>query len=112
MSHDRLAKRASVFVLLVAVMLVPAPAWAGGRNPHDGYPNGPSVSSTGRLPAAYPFHGSTGNPPGSPWCYAVPIQAVYQFPAVLVNQPGSEVGYLWTDPTSGLLGGRPYLYHP
>jgi hypothetical protein len=53
--------------------------------------------------------GSKGSDPSAG--YTVPILLVYQFPAVLANQPGAAVPYLTPNPSQGLLGGRPYLYH-
>jgi hypothetical protein len=43
--------------------------------------------------------------------YTLPIQAVYQCPAVLADQPGSQVEFLKVNTTAGLLGGQPWLYH-
>jgi len=64
MGNDRLAKNASILVLLGAVVLAASKASAGGPG-HDDW----------RIDDARAG-------------YAVPIQAVYQFPAALVNQPG------------------------
>jgi hypothetical protein len=64
------------------------------------------------MPTAYPPPVAFAHPLGDPWCYALPIQAVYQFPAVLANQPGAEVGWLEMNLRPGVLGGQPYLYHP
>jgi hypothetical protein len=99
-----------VVLLCAAAALVPTTALGGGHR-HRGCVDAPAdaVSAT---TGVYPFAGDFPYSPGEPWCYAVPVQAVYQFPAVIANQPGSQVGYLQTSPASGLLGGRPYLYHP
>jgi hypothetical protein len=43
--------------------------------------------------------------------YTVPIQAVYQCPAAIAQQPGSQVAYLRVNTAAGLLGGQPWLYH-
>ena len=98
-------------LVCAAVALVPATAKAGGGR-HRGWADVPMDDVPAAATGFYPFAGAFPYPPGDPWCYAVPIQAVYQFPAVMANQPGSEVGYLQISPASGLLGGRPYLYHP
>jgi hypothetical protein len=87
MRHSYLARIARRLALLIAVTLTPGTAMAGGYTRH-GWWDDPSVG------------------------YAAPIQAVFQFPAVIANQPGSGVSFLWSDPSSGLLGGRAYLYHP
>jgi hypothetical protein len=100
-----------IILIGVATVLSPAMASAGGHN-HDGWAVAPAGDYQAAMPAAYPFAGGFGYPPGDPWGYAIPIQAVYQFPAVIANQPGSEVGWLRPDPAFGLLGGRPHLYHP
>jgi hypothetical protein len=110
MGNDRLAKNASVLVLLIAVTLTPGTASAGGRI-YPGWNENDSWLGSSGIPAAYPFPGAIANQPDLPWCYTFPFQAAFQFPAAQASQPGSEVGYLWTDPTYGLLGGRPYLYH-
>jgi hypothetical protein len=98
-------------LITVAAVLLPVTASAGGHKRH-GRGDAPADADTATMPAAYPLNGAFAHPPGNPRCYAIPIQAVYQFPAVLANQPGSEVGWLETNRASGLLGGRPYLYHP
>ncbi len=59
----------------------------------------------------YPFPRVNVDPTDSACCYAVPILAVYQCPASLAGQPGSQVVYVRRDPVFGLLGGQPYLYH-
>lgn len=97
-------------VVLISVVTVLSPAMALAGEP--GYPGWGDAPAGAYPAAAYPLPGAFGYPPGNPWCYAIPIQAVYQFPAAIANQPGSEVGWLRPDPAFGLLGGRPYLYHP
>jgi hypothetical protein len=87
MRHVYLARIARRLALLIAVTLTPATAMAEGPSRHGWWDN-PAVG------------------------YAAPIQAVFQFPAVIANQPGSGVSFLWSDPSSGLLGGQAYLYHP
>jgi hypothetical protein len=87
MRHVYLARIARRLALLIAVTLAPGTAMAEGHKQHVWWDD-PSVG------------------------YAAPIQAVYQFPAVVANQPGSGVSFLLPDPTRGLLGGQPYLYHP
>jgi hypothetical protein len=96
-----------VVLLLVIAAYAPATARAGEHEPHLWC--GPSEClgfPTAWLTTAGVY------PPGNPWCYQIPIQAVYQFPAKLANQPGAEVGWLEVHPTPGLLGGQPYLYSP
>ena len=110
MGRSRLGDFARIAVLLVAA-LTPAPARAGGHQ-HRGGANAPGHVDPVAIPRAYPPPGSIAYAPGNPWCYTIPIQAVYQFPAVMANQPGAAVGWLRVHPESGLLGGQPYLYHP
>ena len=98
MGNDRLAKNASVLVLLVAVALAPGTASAGGPKHAGKNGNDPSPGYPVPRPAAYPFPGISVDPTYSACCYTFPIQAVYQCPAVLAEQPGSQVGYLRTDP--------------
>jgi hypothetical protein len=111
MGIDSLAKNASILVLLIAVTLAPGTASAAGpeylRN--NGYI--PSAGYSGPMPTAYPFSASVVDPTCSGCYYTFPILAVYQCPATLVDQPGSQVVYLQTDPAYGVLGGQPYLYH-
>jgi hypothetical protein len=111
MGNDRLAKTASILVLLAAVTLAPGTAFAGGLT-HPGK-NGidPSSAYSGAMPAAYPFSGVVGDPTCPGCSYTVPIVSVYQCPAVIVDQLGSRVVYIRSDPAYGLLGGQPYLYH-
>jgi hypothetical protein len=110
MGRSRLVNFARTAVLLVAA-LAPAPARAGGHKHRDGA-NAPGYVDPAAISAAYYPPGSIAYPPGNPWCYAIPIQVVYQFPAVMANQPGAEVGWLRVHPEDGFLGGQPYLYHP
>ena len=101
-----------ILVLSLAILaLMPGTASAGGHKDHGKNGNDPSAGYPAPMPAAYPFPGVIVDPTCSACCYTVPILAVYQCPAVLAGQPGSQVGYLRSDPTSGLLGGQPYLYH-
>jgi hypothetical protein len=111
MGNDRLAKNASILVLAVAVMLAPGTASAGGPNHLGEEGNGPWAGYPAPISLAYPFAGVTVGPTYPACCYTVPILAVYQCPAVLAGQPGSQVVYLRSDPICGLLGGQPYLYH-
>jgi hypothetical protein len=111
MDSVRLEHIARIAVLVVAAALTPASAQAGGHK-HQGCVGAPGCVGPDAMPAAYALPGAFGYPLGNPWCYAIPIQAVYQFPAVTANQPGAEVGWLGMNPEYGLLGGRPYLYHP
>jgi len=111
MSNDRLAKNASILVLLVAVTLAPGTASAGGPKHPGKNGNDASAGYSVPMPAAYPFPGGIAQPTCSTCSYTVPILAVYQCPAVLVGQPGSQVVYVRSDSAYGLLGGRPYLYH-
>jgi hypothetical protein len=104
-------KIARAIIVSVATVLSPAMALAGGPR-YPGWGDAPAGAYSAAMPAAYPLPGAFGYPPGSPWGYAIPIQAVYQFPAVIANQPGSEVGWLRTDPALAVLGGTPYLYRP
>ncbi len=106
-----LVRPAYMLALLIAVALAPATATAGEPTPY-GWPNHPWDNSAVPIQAVYPFPGGIANLPPTAWGYQAPFQAVYQFPAVMANQPGAEVIFLWADPTRGLLGGRPYLYHP
>jgi len=112
MGNFRLAKNASILVLLAAVTLAPGTASAGGPKHPGKNGNDPSPGYSALMPAAYPFPGIIVDPTYSACCYTFPIKAVYQCPAVLAGQPGSQVGYLRSDPIFGLLGGQPYLYHP
>jgi hypothetical protein len=100
-----------MLVLLIAVMLTPGTAMAGGHT-HHGWRDNPADGYTVPIQAVYQYPAVIANQPTTPSGYAAPIQSVYQFPAVMANQPGAEVSFLWSDPTCGLLGGRPYLYHP
>jgi hypothetical protein len=111
MGNDRLEKKAAILVLLVAVMLAPGTASAGGHEDHGKIGNGTSAGYAAPSPAGHPFPGAIVDPTYSGCCYTFPIQAVYQCPAVLAGQPGSQVVYLRSDPAAGLLGGQPYLYH-
>lgn len=111
MDDDRLAKFASIMGLLAAVLLAPGTASAGGPRHPGKNGNGTSAGYSVPLPAAYPFSGDFADPTCSRCFYTVPIQAVYQCPAVLVSQPGSQVVYLRSDSVYGLLGGQPFLYH-
>jgi len=111
MGNNRLAKRASIAVLLAAVMAAPGTASAGGQMPLGMNGNGPSPAYSIPMPAAYPFPGLIVDPTCPGCFYAVPILAVYQCPAVMTGQPGSQVEYMHVDPMTGVLGGRPYLYH-
>jgi hypothetical protein len=112
MGNDHRVKYASIVLLLSAVLLVPDTASAGG----NAYPGKEGHSLSAGYPApmtsAYRSGGATVGPTYSECCYTFPIQMVYQCPAVLVGQPGSRVGYFHQHPTSGRLGGQPYLYHP
>jgi hypothetical protein len=110
MGRSRLENIVHIAVLLVAA-LTPAPAGAGGHKHRDGA-NAAGYVDPAAIPAAYYPPGSMAYPPGNSWCYAIPIQAVYQFPAVIANQPGAEVGWLRVHPEYGLLGGQPHLYRP
>jgi len=74
--------------------------------------NDPAEGYAVPILAVYQFPGVMANQPTTASGYAVPIQTVYQFPAVMANQPEAGVRFLRPDLTSGLLGGRPYLYHP
>ncbi len=111
MGNDRLAKNASILVLLAAVTLTPGTASAEGHECPCKNGNDPSPAYSVAMPAAYPFQGAIVDPAWSTCCYTVPIFAVYQCPAVIAGQPGSQVVYVRSDPAYGLLGGQPYLYH-
>jgi hypothetical protein len=112
MDSARLAKLARLAMILVAAALAPASARAGGLKPSDDWADASGYASPVLIPAAYPAAGAVVDPSGTLWCYAIPFQAVYQFPAAQANQPGAAVGWLQFNATPGLLGGRPYLYHP
>ena len=111
MGIDRVAKNPSILVLLAAVTLAPGTAWAGGPEYPRKTGNDPSAGYSVPMPAAYPFSGNIVDPTCSTCSYTVPIVAVYQCPAVIAAQPGSQVVYLRSDSAYGLLGGQPYLYH-
>jgi hypothetical protein len=100
-----------MLALVIAVLLTPVVAAAGGQKRHR-WDNNPSDGYTVPIQVVFQFPAATANQPTAPWGYAAPFQAVYQFPAVFANQPGADVPFLSSDPTSGLLGGRSYLYHP
>jgi hypothetical protein len=100
-----------MLALLIAVTLTPGMAAAGGHKPHR-WQNDPSVGYAVPIQAVYQFPAVIANQPTTPWGYAAPIQSVYQFPAAVANQPGARVSFLQSDPTCGLLGGLPFLYHP
>jgi hypothetical protein len=106
-----LTRFARALALLIAVALTPGTAMAGGHERY-GWRDRPSGGYAVPIQAVYQFPSVLANQPTTPWGYAVPIQGVYQLPAVMANQPGAEVSFLWSDPTRGLLGGQPYLYHP
>ena len=110
MGRSRLGDFARIAVLLVAAFS-PAPARAGGHK-HRDCANALGHVDPPVIPSAYHPPGSISYASGNPSCSAIPIQAVYQFPAVMANQPGAEVGWLRVHPEYGLLGGQPYLYHP
>lgn len=96
-------------LLGVIAIFMPAPAEAGGHRQRG------VAASLQLYPAetiVYSQPDAGLYPSGAPWCYTFPIQAVYRFPAVIADQPGADVGYIRPNPTPGLLGGRPYLYHP
>jgi hypothetical protein len=112
MTNNRLAKNASLRVFLIAIVLMPGTASAWEHGPHGKQWQDPLAGYAVPIQAVYQFPAVLANQPTTPWGYAVPIQSSFQFPAVMANQPGAEVPFLGTDPTSGLLGGRPYLYHP
>jgi hypothetical protein len=113
MSTARRSKVARFLALPIAVaaMLTPGTASAGGHRPH-GPIDGPAEYYSASPQPVESFPGDMADLSMTPWCYAIPIQAVYQFPAVLAYQPGAAVAYVWTDPAFGALGGQPYLYHP
>jgi hypothetical protein len=98
-------------LLLVAVTLTPGTAMAGGHTPH-GWRDNPWDGYAVPIQAVYQFPAVIANQPTIPWGYAAPIQSVYQFPAVIANQPGAQVSFLQVDPMRGWLGGRAFLYHP
>ena len=113
MGARRLATIASALVLSLAILaLMAGTASAGWHKDHGKKGNDPWAGYPAPIPAAYPFPGVIVDPTCSACCYTFPIQAVYQCPAVLAGQPGSQVRYLQSDPMPGLLGGQPYLYHP
>jgi hypothetical protein len=112
MDNDRRPKNAFILVLLVAVTMAPGKATAGGLEHPGKQVSDPAAGWPLSMPSAYPFPGVIADPATWGCCYTFPIQAVYQCPAVMASQPGSRVIYLGTDPMAGLLGGRPYLYHP
>ncbi len=112
MGNERLAKSASILVFLPALLLAPGTASAGGQYPRGNNGNDPAPVYSVPMPAAYPFPGFIVDSTCAGCSYTVPILAVYQCPAVIAGQPGSQVEWHRTDPMAGFLGGRPYLYHP
>ncbi len=112
MANIRPAKNASVLALLVAVALAPGNATAGGQEYHAVPVHDPSGAYALPMPAASTWPGGLAGPAYPGCCYTFPIQAVYQCPAAIANQPGSGVIYLRVNLEAGLLGGQPYLYHP
>jgi hypothetical protein len=107
MGQTRLGNLARLAILLLAAAVMPAPAWAEEHKHHGWCGRSACLGPpTSLLTTAGVY------PPGNPWCYQIPIQAVYQFPAAMANQPGAEVGWLRVNPTPGLFGGQPYLYSP
>jgi hypothetical protein len=72
------------------------------RDPFEGY--------TFPFQVAYQFPQAQVNQPATQW-YPYPFPGINQFPNGTVNQPGPEVPYLYSNPTHGMLGGQPYLYH-
>jgi hypothetical protein len=103
-----LARIARMLAFLIAVTLTAGTAMAGAHEPY-GWWDDPALTTGTAMAGAPKRHGWWDNPAVG---YAAPIQAVFQFPAVIANQPGSGVSFLWSDPSSGLLGGQAYLYHP
>jgi hypothetical protein len=111
MARIRLAKNALIPFLFVAILLAPGTASAGGlKNPGK---NGsdPWAGYPAPITTAYSLPGVNIDPTYSACCYTVPIVAVYQCPAGLTGQRGSQVVYIRSNPAFGLLGGQPYLYH-
>jgi hypothetical protein len=92
------------------MLMLVAPSARG--HDYNGWTNNPAVGYAVPIQAVYQFPKVIVNQPPTPSGYAVPIQSVYQFPAVIANQPGAGFLFLQSDPTHGILGGRPYLYHP
>lgn len=107
MSRARFDIVACLVVTWAIAAYAPASARAGGHEDH-----GCCGRSACLGPPAYTLTTAGVFPPERPWCYQIPIQAVYQMPAVMANQPGAQVIWLGPHPESGFLGGRPYLYHP
>jgi hypothetical protein len=106
-----LATIASVLMLSVAIVtLMPSTAGAWGDR-QDWMSYDPSADYQSPAPSVYPFPGVSVEPTNRACCYAVPIVAVYQCPAALIGQPGSQVVYVRSNPMSSILGGQPYLYH-
>jgi hypothetical protein len=110
MINARLGRFALVLALLTVAAFTPktASAWT---HYDDLWMTDLAAGYTVPIQLVYQFPGVIVDQPTAPWGYTYPIQNIYQFPAVIANQPGSEVPFLWSNPARGLLGGRPYLYH-
>ena len=111
MGNDRLAKNASILVLLAAVALAPGTASAGGPEYPGKNGNDPSAGYSVPMPAAYPFPGVIVDPTCSACSYTVPIVAVYQCPAAVAISRVLKSSTSGRTRRFGLLGGQPYLYH-
>jgi hypothetical protein len=108
MGKTRLEILARIAILAIAAASAPPSARAGEHRHHG------CCGSACLGPPTYALTSAGVFPPDRPQCYAIPILAVYQFPAVMARQPGSSVVWLQfqPDPMAGQLGGQPYLYHP
>jgi hypothetical protein len=111
MDNDRRTMWASISVLLIALMMAPGTALAGGHE-HPGKQGiHPAAGHTPSMQPVYPYPGIVADSSYSGCFYTFPILSVYQCPAVVASQPGARVAYLEMNPMAGLLGGQPYLYH-
>jgi hypothetical protein len=106
MENAGVAKIAALLIVVACVVLTPVTAKAGGHKDRYAAPTGRFVplESVELMPGQV-------DPMYVGCFYTVPIQAVYQCPAALAEQPGSQVAYLRVKSTAGLLGGQPWLYH-
>jgi hypothetical protein len=105
LENARIAKIASLLVV-VCFLLNPGSASAGGHEDKYAAPARHVIpmESVDVLPGAV-------DPMYVGCYYTVPIQAVYQCPAAISPQLGSQVMYLRVNMKAGLLGGQPWLYH-
>jgi hypothetical protein len=105
------AGAARVLAVLIAATLAPAAASAQGPTVQVTNGNAGWAGYSAPMPPVNAFEGGIVGPMCPGCFYTFPILAVYQCPAVITAQPGSDVIFMHTYRANGLLGGRPYLYH-